>query len=390
MILLLLAMIQMISILDLMIMMASNSMMVADLGIRNDQFGYLISAYTFGAGISGFMGVFFLDSFDRKKLLIALILGFLLAVVFSGSASGYTEFLIGRAISGAFNGALIALNLSIISDLVPEERRAAAIGFVSASFGVASVAGIPASMWLAMNYHWQAPFFAYGIVLAVLTVAIVFVIPKMTGHLGKNEKDENIFNALKVILTDSNMLWALLFTGLLVLGQFSIIPYIAGYMTSNVGYSNEDVTMMYFIGGLVTVVLSPLIGIWADKWGKGNVFVVIALACGIPFLMVTSMTYIPFWLSLMINSTFFIFISGRMIPATTMATSVVIPKYRGRFMSMRTAVQQFSISLGAAITGLITFTNENGELVNFEYCGYMAVGLTILAIGAGHKMKMIE
>ena len=140
------------------------------------------------------------------------------------------------------------------------------------------------------------------------------------------KKNEKRFNVLKLILTDGNMMRALLYTALLVLGQFSIIPYIAGYMTTNVGYSNEDVTMMYFIGGIVTVSLSPLIGIWADKWGKEKVFITLAVLCTAPFLLVTSMTYMPLWLSLMINSSFFILISGRMIPATAILTSVVVPE----------------------------------------------------------------
>ena len=64
-ILIILALIQMVLILDFMIMMAANPMIVADLGISNSEFSYLISIYTFGAGLSGFFGVFFLDMLDR-------------------------------------------------------------------------------------------------------------------------------------------------------------------------------------------------------------------------------------------------------------------------------------------------------------------------------------
>ncbi|MCH7534756.1 MAG: MFS transporter [Bacteroidetes bacterium] len=375
---------------DIMILMATNPMIIADLDIGNAEFGYLISVYTFGAGLCGFLGVFFLDLFDRKKVLIVLLLGFISAILFSFSTTTYLSFFIGRAISGAFNGAILALILSIISDLIPEARRATAIGFVFAAFGVASVAGIPASMWLAINYNWQLPYLAYAIFLLIATVLALIVMPKMESHLENRTERRNGFHALKIILSDGNLMRALLFTGLLVLGQFSIIPFIAGYMSSNVGYSNEDVTMMYFIGGIVTVTLSPLIGIWADRYGKERVFIVLTILSIVPLLLVTQMTVMSFWLSIAINSTFFILISGRMIPVTTITTSVVVPELRGSFMSMRTAVQQFSISLGSLFTGIITFTNEDGELVNYEYAGYMAVVLSIFAILVGRKLKIVE
>ncbi|NQY67793.1 MAG: MFS transporter [Flavobacteriales bacterium] len=380
----------MVLILDFMIMMAANPMIVADLGISNSEFSYLISIYTFGAGLSGFFGVFFLDMLDRKKMLISLMIGFSLAVFFSGNTTDYWTFFIARAISGAFNGAIIALILSIISDLIPEKRRAAAIGFVFAAFGVASVVGIPSSMWLAMNYKWQSPFIAYSIFLSVMLIVTSIVLPKMTSHLEKREKNSNPFYVLKMIFTDGNMLRGLIFTALLVLGQFSIIPYIAGFMSTNIGYTNEDVTLMYFIGGLVTVFLSPVIGIVADKIGKQKTFIGLTVLSIAPFLLLTSMTNMAFWLSLTINSSFFILISGRMIPATTITTSIVVQQYRGSFMSMRTAVQQFSMSLASVFVGLVTYRNEIGELVNFEYTGYFAVILSILAIWVGSTLKKVE
>ncbi|MGH7491679.1 MAG: MFS transporter [bacterium] len=75
-ILLLLTAIQFTNILDFVIMMPLGPQLMRIFSISTQQFGFVVSAYTFSAGASGFLAAFFLDRYDRKKSLLTLYAGF--------------------------------------------------------------------------------------------------------------------------------------------------------------------------------------------------------------------------------------------------------------------------------------------------------------------------
>ena len=61
-----LAVIQFSHITDFMILMPLGPQLMEAFEISPSQFALLVSTYTFSAGLSGFIGAFFIDRFDRK------------------------------------------------------------------------------------------------------------------------------------------------------------------------------------------------------------------------------------------------------------------------------------------------------------------------------------
>src|SRR5262249_34762651 len=74
--LLVLATIQFTHVLDFIIMMPLGPLYTRDLGLEPWQFGLLVSAYGFAAGISSLLLATFIDRFDRKHALLSLYAGF--------------------------------------------------------------------------------------------------------------------------------------------------------------------------------------------------------------------------------------------------------------------------------------------------------------------------
>lgn len=66
------------------------------------------------------------------------------------------------------------------------------------------------------------------------------------------------------LLTDANLQRALLLSVFLIVGQFSIVPLIASFMR-NIMLTEDQVVLLYIIGGACTIVSSPLIGRRADR-----------------------------------------------------------------------------------------------------------------------------
>jgi predicted MFS family arabinose efflux permease len=57
-------------ILDFMVLSPLGAILMPQLNISTAQFGLVVSAYAFSAGISGILAAGFADKFDRKKLLL--------------------------------------------------------------------------------------------------------------------------------------------------------------------------------------------------------------------------------------------------------------------------------------------------------------------------------
>ena len=125
-------------ILDFMIMMPLGNYLMPYFKISPQQFTALVAAYTISAGISGFVAAFFVDNYDRKKILLTGYVGFLLGTIACGFAPSYLTLLSARIFAGVFGGVIGAQVLSIVADVFTYEKRGAAMGAVMSSFSIAS------------------------------------------------------------------------------------------------------------------------------------------------------------------------------------------------------------------------------------------------------------
>ncbi len=381
-------------IMDFMIMMPLGAQLMRTFDIDPQQFSFLVSSYTFSAGGAGFLAAFQIDRYDRKSMLLFVYGGFTIGTIACALAPTYHILLATRCLTGAFGGILGALILSILSDAIPLERRAAGIGLVMASFSAASVFGVPFGLYLATIFSWHAPFLFLGGMGVVIQALIYFFVPRMRDHLKEKHEQESPWVVVKGILGRRNPLMGLLFTSVLMFGHFTIIPFIAPYMVGNVGFTEQELSYIYLVGGALTIFSSPRVGKAADKYGRLKVFTIFGFLVLIPILLITHLPTVPLWQALVVSGLFFILANGRMVPSTTMVTSVIRPENRGSFMSIRSSVQQISSGLATLLAGLIisdkpSDIQENATaLVGYEYVGYVAVFFSLIAIYVARKLRV--
>lgn len=376
-------------IMDFMIIMPLGDMLMKVFGITPQQFSLIVSSYTFTAGICGFIAAFFIDRFDRRSALLFLNVGFVAGTLACALAPGYVMLLVARSLTGAFGGVLGALLLSVVADVVPEERRGQGMGIVMAAFSAASVAGVPFGYFLAEKFSWHAPFLLLAGIGLVITGAIYRYIPSLKAHMVKKADRPGIKKVLSNAISLPNQQLALVFMMVMMFGHFSIIPFIAPYMTRNVGFEGDQITYIYLVGGALTIFTSPWIGKLADKYGKKLVFTICASLGLIPVFLITHMPPVPVISALVVTGLFFVLAGGRMIPAMAMITSSVRPQNRGSFMSINSSVQQLSAGLASIIAGVIVIDN-GGALGRYNYVGYFAIVMTIVCILLGQRIKSVE
>ena len=377
-------------ILDFMIMMPLGPQLIRVLQIDTHHFGLLLSSYTFTAAISGLLAATYIDRFDRRTLMLTLYLLFMLATLSCGLAQTYPQLLIARSLAGAFGGILGALVQTMVADVIPFERRGKAMGTVMAAFSLSTVAGVPLGLLLANHIPtlgWRAPFFFIVLLAAVFFCIALKLLPSLTAHLHRT-RDGSIFRQIYQVGKNPEHLKGFAFVALIMLGGFTVIPYVALYLTSNILMPESFITLVYLCGGGATFFTSQAIGRLADRYGKLPVFRGVALASMVPILITTHLFPVAWYLVLMNSTIFFILVPGRMVPGMAMISAVAPPQVRGTYMSLVSSVQMAASGVAALVAGLIISRSPTGQIVHYNVVGYLAVTCTLAAVLIAAKLRV--
>ena len=377
--LLTLAGIQFSHVLDFMIMMPLGPILMQAFAIGTHEFGLLVASYSFSAAVSGILAATFIDLFERKRVLLCCFALFGLATLACGLAPSFATLIVARGLAGVFGGIMGAMIHTMIGDAIPFSRRARASGIVASAFSISTIAGVPLSLWLANHLGWRVPFIAIAVFAALFIAVGIRTLPLLNRHLAR-DKGAHLLSDLFGVLAAANHRRALFFSALLIFSGFTVIPYITVFAVNNVGIPQGDIPIVYLVGGSATFICARLIGRWADRRGKVEVYRRLALLAMLPLLVVTHAGPLPLWGWLICSTSFFVLISGRMIPAMAVITSASEPRLRGTFMSLNGTVQSLAMGLATTLTGSLTTIDASGRLVGYPVVGYVAIAANILAI----------
>ncbi len=374
---------------DFMVLMPLGPQFMRIWQISPAEFAVLVSAYTLSAAVASVLCGFYVDRFDRKRALLFLYGGFAVSTLLCAAAPNYAWLLAARTITGAFGGIAGAAVYSMVADVIPDVRRGTAMGIVMTAFPISAVAGVPLGLMLANMLDWRAPFIFLAAASTTIFIAGVVVLPRMDSHVAQARSRHPIRQAFKVF-SDGNHLRALALTAVMIFGGFSVIPFIAPYMVTNVGLSESDLPWLYFFGGAATVFTSRLWGRMSDRHGKHRMFTIISCISIIPLLASTNLPPSPVWVAILVMVLFMIFVSGRFVPAMAIVTGAAQPDLRGAFMSFNSALQQLGSSAASLSSGLIIGHTVSGTLTGYWISGLIAVSCTIAAIWIARKVRIVD
>jgi MFS transporter, DHA1 family, inner membrane transport protein len=384
-ILFLLASLNFTHILDFIIMMPLSNYLIPYFHISAFQFSLLVASYSISAFVSGLLVAMFVDRFDRKKAVLIAYIGFLTGTIACGFAPTYGLLLAARILAGLFGGIIGAQVLSIVADLFSYERRGRAMGAVMSAFAAASILGVPVSLYLTnlFKFNWHIPFLMIGSLGLILIPFIIRFIPKMIDHIKAIDNPLSPVKTLGIVIKNPEQRSALLFSGLLMIGHFLIIPFINPYIEFNKGFSKELIPMIYLVGGIASLISAIYIGRFSDKIGKLPVFLYSVFFSSCMVLIITKLPNIHFSLVLGFFAVWFILATSRIVTAQAMISEVVKPEQRGSFMSINGSVQQLGSGLASIAAGLIVVTQSSGKIIRYNWVGYLSAAILIGSLFLG-------
>jgi predicted MFS family arabinose efflux permease len=385
--LLTLAGIQFTHVLDFMIIMPLGPQLRELFLINDAQFGFLVSAYTFAAGISGLLAASFVDRFERKRLVIFLYALFGLTTLACALAPSYALLMAARVAAGMFGGILSAMTQTVIGDVIPFERRGRATGFVMTSFAMATVVGVPSGLFLANHGGWHSAFFAIALMCVLVGAMALVCMPRLDAHVAKAQ-GRQVSYAMRQVWADPNHRKALFMSGAMMFAGFTIIPYITIYTQANHVLAPDEIPYIYLCGGTVTLLSARWIGRLSDRVGKRKMFQRMLFLTMVPMTITTLMQPAPLPWVLLVFASFFFCMNARMIPGMAILTSAAQPQWRGTFMSLNSAVQSISIGLASWLGGLLIQRDVNGQVTHFWLCAVVGIAVTVLALALSRHVEM--
>jgi multidrug resistance protein len=372
------AFIQFTVILDFMILSPLGAILLEELHITTSQFGLVVSAYAFSAGISGLLAAGFADKYDRKKLLLFFYTGFLAGTILCALATTYHFLLIARIITGIFGGVISSISFAIITDLFKQEFRGRVMGYVQSAFAASQILGIPVGLVLAEKLNWHWCFWMIAIVGIMVGVVIVIYMKPVAEHL-KIKSERNALQHLAKTISHSEYLRAFLATTLLATGGFMMMPFGSAFSTNNLGLKMSDLPLLYGITGAFSIIFGPIIGKISDKTGKYKTFLAGTIISIIMVAIYTQLGITPLWICIAVNVILFVGISSRMISSSALISAIPEPQDRGAFMSVNASVQQISGGIASYIAGLIVIRSQSGMLQRYDILGFVVIGSMIVA-----------
>ena len=376
-------------ILDFMIMSPMGDLLMKSMNLSTSKFGFAVSAYALSAGLSGLLTAGFADRYDRKKLLLFFYTGFIAGTIFCGLAHTYPLLLAARIITGIFGGVIGSISMAIIADIFPLEQRGRVIGFVQMGFGASQVLGIPIGLYIANHWGWQAPFLMVAGLAVIIAILILVRLKPLTSHLAV-QSDRSPFQHLYHTVAKRNYRIGFLATALMSIGGFMMMPFGSAYAINNLKVTNEQLPLLFMVGGVSSLFIMPAVGKLSDKIDKFKLFVFATIWMMILVIVYTNLKAAPFGLIIVFNVLMMMGIMSRMIPSTALVSAIPEMSDRGAFMSINASLQQIAGGVAAAIAGMIVVQNDRfSPLQHYNTLGYVVVAVSLVCIFLLWRVKKV-
>ncbi|MFC5337382.1 MFS transporter [Leucobacter denitrificans] len=122
--------------------------------------------------ISGRLG----DMYGKRRVILALLIVTMCGSLVIALTSNVAIVIAGRALQGAMSG-VIPLGIAVMRDVLPASRVDSAIAMMSATLGVGSAVGLPASALITEYADWHALFWVTTLLCAIAFGLVLWIIP---------------------------------------------------------------------------------------------------------------------------------------------------------------------------------------------------------------------
>ena len=151
--------------------------MQGNLSASPDQIGWIITTFVVASAVGTVLTGWMANRIGRRRLFLASIAGFTVTSVLCGTATGFNELVIMRALQGFVSAPLLPVSQAIMLDAYPRRRHGFAMSIWSMGMILGPVIGPTVGALLTEWYDWRYLFFLNVPMGLLAFVGIVFTLP---------------------------------------------------------------------------------------------------------------------------------------------------------------------------------------------------------------------
>ncbi|GAX89944.1 MFS transporter [Effusibacillus lacus] len=311
------------------------------------------------------------DKWDRKNGILLANACLILPSIFLCFADSFPEFLLWRFWQGICIPGVTALLMAYAAEEFPANERGRVLGIYVSATVVGGLSGRIIGGVLADAFFWQAPFYVFALVAALLTVMIWRWLPPSSRQ---SKKDNHSLLGFLVHFANPKLVGTF-FIGFsqffAFIGVFTYIPFHVSQPPYSLGPTAISLLFVTFVFGILS---APAAGYLSDRIGRRSTMALGHLVggFGIAVTLLPSIAAMVVGLSLMSAGNF------ASQSAATAYVGDVATKSRGAATSLYQFFYYMGGSLGAWLPGLLWD--------RYEWHGVTAltVGTILLALVSNH------
>lgn len=227
------------------------------LGVSESAAGQLVTVYAVGSLVAAIPLTTFTQGVRRRPLLLAAIIGFLLANTITAISGSYGLTLVARFVAGVSAGLLWALAAGYAARMAPDHLKGRAIAIAMSGTPVALSLGVPAGTFLGAVIGWRA---CFGLMSGLTVILVIWVLAKVPDFAGE---PTGLRRSLKSVFMLPGIRPVLFVVLAFVLAHNILYTYIAPFLDAAGMVERTDAVLLVF--GIASLVSIWIVGVLIDR-----------------------------------------------------------------------------------------------------------------------------
>ena len=269
----------------------------ADLHVTVPTAGLLVTGYAAGVAVGGPILGLLTSRLPLKPAILGVMAIFALGQILCAVAPTYELLLLARLISACGHGVFFGVATVAVSQLVPAERRGAALSLFVGGITVANILGLPAGTAIGNVFGWRVAFVCIAVMALLSVIAVFFALPAQT----KDEAEADAPLALQARQLLHQEVWASYLTiAIIMVGQLAFGTFQVAILTNITGLDPLTQVPLYLLIGGAGAVFGIWLGGKGADWNIGTSIMIIVVGQVICFALLLAAVHHPVFTAIML------------------------------------------------------------------------------------------
>ena len=228
------------------------------------------------------LGIFFgplADRFGYRKMMVLGLVMLSVGMFTGGFFPFYGFIMVTLFLAGLGKMVFDPAVQAYVSDRVPYNRRATAIGFLEISWAGSTLLGIPLIAMLIDSVGWRSPFFAMGAIGFIGIIALIILFPPDDPSMSKSRRPLPVKKVLPMILQDKASLGALVFVFFFSAAIDNLFVVYGAWLEKAFSVSIVALGMATGVIGVAELMGEILVATISDRFGLKRVVMIGVAIC---------------------------------------------------------------------------------------------------------------